>query len=268
MKNYYEILGVDKNATQNEIKKAFRDLSKKYHPDRPTGDEEKFKEVNEAYSILSDETKRKEYDNQQQNPFSNGGFSQRWYNNWGDGWNAFSRRRRPSDVEIYVVVTLLEGHQGCKKIVEVNGKTLSVDIPRGVLTGQKLRIREHGNPGRSIEGNITYGDLIVTVNVVSNDKVWLNGDGSMEVVCTLDWIDAILGMETTLHILGKDVNFKVPKFTQNGGFTILAGQGYHMFKSDSCGILKVNYIVNMPTKLTDEQKNTLFFIRIHNQSHH
>ena len=263
MKNYYEILGVDKNATQNEIKKAFRDLSKKYHPDRPTGDEEKFKEVNEAYSILSDETKRKEYDNQQQNPFSNGGFSQRWYNNWGDGWNAFSRRRRPSDVEIYVVVTLLEGHQGCKKIVEVNGKTLSVDIPRGVLTGQKLRIKGYGNDGYDYNGQKSCGDLIVTVKVSSSDKIWLNQDGSLEVVCTLEWIDAILGMETTIKVLDKDVSFRVPKYTQNGGYTIVSNQGYSKFKSncDACGILKVNYIVKMPTKLTDEQVKMLEKIR-------
>lgn len=259
MKNYYDILGVSKNATQDEIKKAFREMSKKYHPDRPSGDEAKFKEINEAYSVLGDETKRKEYDN----PFGSSSNSSRWNGfgggggfasgnwSWGDGF--FNRYQEATDIEITVYVNLDEGHQGCKKVVDVRGKKLSVDIPKGIRTGQKLRIREHGNPGRSIEGNITYGDLIVTVNVVSNDKVWLNGDGSMEVVCTLDWIDAILGMETTLHILGKDVNFKVPKFTQNGGFTILAGQGYHMFKSDSCGILKVNYIVNMPTKLTDEQ---------------
>lgn len=258
MKNYYDILGVSKNATQDEIKKAFRDLSKKYHPDRPTGNEEKFKEVNEAYSTLSDETKRKEYDNAS-NPFS--GFGNRGFNGF-DGFSSWKKYyERPSDIEVNVVVTLLEGHQGCKKIININGKKISVDIPNGILTGQKLRVNGYGKEGYNLEGKKCCGDLIVIVRVQPDDKLWLNQDGSLEVICTIDWIDAILGMETTIKVLDKDVTFRVPKFTQNGGYTIVSNQGYSKFKSGNCGILKVNYLIKMPNKLTDEQVKMLEKIR-------
>lgn len=245
-KNYYDVLGLKKNATQDEIKKAFRELSKKYHPDKKDGNEEKFKEVNEAYSILGDEKKRKEYDNPYQN---NGG--------WFGGFNPFGgfggRMRMYSDIQVQVEIPLEDAYYGCKKQVRVNGKILNVDIPKGTRTGQKLRIEGYGQQGYDLQGNIKTGDLVVIVVVRSNDKIWLNSDGTLEVVCTIDWIDAILGCETSLQLFDRNVTFRVPKYTQNGGYTIVSNNGYRKFKSDDFGMLKVNFIVKMPRNLTESQ---------------
>lgn len=250
-KNYYDVLGVNKNATQDEIKKAYRNLSKKYHPDRKDGDEEKFKEVNEAYSILGDENKRKEYDN----PIINNGG---WF---GGGFNPFggfgSRMRMYSDIQLQIEISLEEAYNGCKKQVRVNNKLLNIDIPKGSITGQKLRIPGYGNSGMDLRGAYKTGDLIVIVSVRSNDKIWLNNDGSLEVVCTIDWIDAILGCETTLNIFGRDVKFRVPKYTQNGGYTIVSNSGFRKFKSDEFGVLKVNFLIKMPKKLSDDNVKLL-----------
>lgn len=242
-KNYYNILGVGRNATQDEIKKAYRELSKKYHPDRKDGNEEKFKEVNEAYSVLSDENKKKEYD------YVNSGS-----NNWFRGFNnPFNRNRMYSDIQVQVEISIDEAYYGCTKPIRVNSTLLNVDIPKGTPNGQRLKIEGYGTQGYDMYGNIKTGDLIVIVIVKSNDKLWLNSDGSLEVLCSIDWIDAILGGETTRRIFDRDVTFRIPKYTQNGGYTIVSNCGFRKFKSDEFGVLKVNFIVRMPKNLTDSQ---------------
>lgn len=245
-KDYYKILGVNKSASTDDIKKAFRELSKKYHPDRKDGNEEKFKEVNEAYSVLGDEQKRKEYDNPYQ------------YNeNWFGGFNpfgGFGRRQSYSDLIVQVEIPLEDAYYGCKKQVRINGKILNVDIPKGIINGQKLKIEGYGQQGYDMYGKIKTGDLIVLVLVRSNDKIWLNNDGTLEVVYTIDWIDAILGGESYIKIFDRDVKFRIPKYTQNGGYTIVSNNGYRKFKSDNeFGMLKVNFIVKMPRSLNDNQ---------------
>ena len=158
-----------------------------------------------------------------------------------------------SDINVTFTVTLEEAHNGCEKAVNVNGRVLSVNIPKGTTNGKLLKIAGMGSRGYNIYGQDSVGDLIVKVKVQSNDKMWLNDNGLLEVVHAVDWIDAILGSEMTMNVLGKEVRFRVPKYTQNGGFTIVGGTGFHKFKSDECGNLKVNFIVRMPKKLTDEQ---------------
>lgn len=239
-KNYYDVLGVNKNATQDEIKKAYKTLSKKYHPDMKTGDENKFKEVNEAYSTLGDEQKRKEYDN----PMG-GDFGNFYHNPWG-------RYTMASDIHATVSVSIEDAYYGCKVPIRVGMKHLNVDVPQGTQNGQKLRISGYGNAGYDLRGNKTVGDLIVIVKVNSNDKFWLNNDGTLETMCTIDWIDAILGGEMTMDVFDKEVKFRIPKYTQNGGYTVVSRCGYKKFKSDECGILKINFIVKMPKKLSDE----------------
>lgn len=239
-KNYYDILGVERNSTQDEIKKTFRTLSKKYHPDKNGGDDTKFKEINEAYSVLSDETKRREYDNP--NPFGSG---------FGFNFNGF--RRMASDIQVHINISVDDAHNGCQHIVNLNGKTLSIDIPKGTPNNKIIKIPGMGQSGLNIYGQETSGDLIVIVSVINTDKLWLNDNGLLETMCGIDWIDAILGGEGTVEIFGKEIKYRIPKYTQNGGFTIVSGKGFHKFKSDECGNLKVNFIVKMPKKLTDEQ---------------
>lgn len=248
MKNYYDVLGVSKTSTQDEIKKAYRELCKKYHPDKHGGDDTKIKEINEAYSVIGDEQKRKEYD-AQSSGFNFGGF--------GNGGFNFRNFQLASDVKVTVKISLEEAYSGCKHPVNINGKIYAVDIPKGTPNGKILIIKDLGKSGYDIYGTPKTGDLIVTVNVQNRDNITLNPNGILEVLYVVDWIDAILGGEGEIDLFDKKVKIRIPKFTQNGGYTIVGGKGFRKFNSDECGSLKVNFLIRMPRSLTDEQLQEL-----------
>lgn len=243
-KNYYDVLGVPKNASQDDIKKAFRTLSKKYHPDKNNGDDTKFKEINEAYTTLGDESKRREYD-MTQNGF--GGF-----NPFG-GFGFEFGGPVASDIQVTFTISLDDAYYGCKKIVNVNGRVLSVDIPQGTPNGKIIKIPGMGQSGRDIYGRTSVGDLIVRVGVANEEKIWVNDNGLLEIMYVVDWIDAILGGYGETTVFDRKVKIRIPKYTQNGGWTMVAGQGFRKFKSDDLGNLKVNFLIKMPKKLTDNQ---------------
>lgn len=248
-KNYYDVLGVSKTATQNEIKKAYRELCKKYHPDKHGGDDTKIKEINEAYSVIGDEQKRREYDEQNSGVFNFGGF--------GNGGFNFRNFQLASDVKVTIKISLEEAYSGCKHPININGKIYAVDVPKGTPNGKILIIRGLGKSGYDIYGTPKTGDLIVTVNVQNRDNLTLNSNGILEVLYVVDWIDAILGGEDEIDLFDKKVKIRIPKFTQNGGYTIIGGKGFRKFNSDECGSLKVNFLIRMPKGLTDEQLQEL-----------
>lgn len=248
-KNYYDVLGVSKTATQNEIKKAYRELCKKYHPDKHGGDDTKIKEINEAYSVIGDEQKRREYDEQNSSRINFGGF--------GNGGFNFRNFQLASDVKVTIKISLEEAYSGCKHPININGKIYAVDVPKGTPNGKILIIKGLGKSGYDIYGTPKTGDLIVTVNVQNRDNLTLNSNGILEVLYVVDWIDAILGGEDEIDLFDKKVKIRIPKFTQNGGYTIIGGKGFRKFNSDECGSLKVNFLIRMPKGLTDEQLQEL-----------
>ena len=259
-KNYYDILGVNKNASQDDIKKAYRNLSKKYHPDRNDGDDSKFKEINEAYNTLGDETKRKQYDNP--NPF--GGFHDFGTNKNGFSWawNTHNTRPMPQNIEVHIEISLTEAYYGCNRNVRVGSKNFNIDIPKGVTTGKVIVYAGQGGKGYDpLTGQEKCGDLYVKVNVRPTDKMYLNTDGSLEMMVAIDWIDAILGCDMELDVFDKTVNIRVPKYTQNGGYVLSAGKGFPKYKSNGYTNLKVNFIVKMPKSLTQSQIDKLESIR-------
>ena len=252
-KNYYDVLGVNKTASQDDIKKAYRNLSKKYHPDRNGGDDSKFKEINEAYDTLGDETKRRQYDNH--NPFSgfNGFGENRGGFSWS--WNQHNNiRPTPQNIESHIEISLTEAYYGCKKSVRIGTKTINIDIPKGVTTGKTIVYSGQGGKGYDpLTGQEKYGDLYVKVSVISTDKMYLNNDGTLEVMVAIDWIDAILGCEMELDVFDRVVNIRVPKYTQNGGYVLSGGKGFPKYKSNDYTNLKVNFIVKMPKSLSPSQ---------------
>lgn len=259
-KNFYDILGVDKNASQDDIKKAYRNLSKKYHPDRNGGDDSKFKELNEAYDILGDETKRKQYDNP--NPFggfhgfgeSRGGFS--WF------WNSQNTKPMPQNIEAHIEVSMTEAYYGCNRNIRIGTKNINVDIPKGVTTGKTIVYNGYGGKGYDpLTGQEKCGDLYIKINVRSTDKMYLNNDGSLEMMVAIDWIDAILGCDMELDVFDKTINIRVPKYTQNGGYVLSSGNGFPKYKSNEYTNLKVNFIVKMPKTLEKSQIDMLETIR-------
>ena len=249
-KSYYDILGVNKNASQDDIKKAYRNLSKKYHPDKTGGDDSKFKEINEAYDTLGDETKRRQYDNP--NPFGNFGGGNSGGFTWM--WNTYNMRQMPQNIEVNIEISLTEAYYGCNKNVVIGSKNFKIDIPKGVTTGKVIIYNGQGGKGYDpLTGQEKYGDLYVKVSVRSTDKMYLNNDGTLEMVVPIDWIDAILGCDMELDVFDKTVNIRVPKYTQNGGYVLSAGKGFPKYKSNDYNNLKVNFIVKMPKSLTQNQ---------------
>lgn len=251
-KNYYDILGVSRSASQDDIKKAYREMCKKYHPDRNGGDNSKIKEINEAYEVLGNPDKKRNYDSKSSSAYSdNDGFS---------GFN-LNFQNMASDARLTVSISLEEAYNGCKYTTTINGKLYTIDIPKGVTNGKVLKIAGLGKSGYDIYGNKKTGDLIVTVLVQNTDKFNLssmvNGTTVLEMMYGIDWIDAILGTEITVNVFDREVKVRVPKFTQNGGYTIVGNQGFHKFNSDELGPLRINFIIRMPKKLTDEQLGEL-----------
>ncbi len=288
VKDYYKVLGVDEGASATDIKKAYRELARKYHPDRNQGDptaEERFKEIQEANDILSDEEARREYDMRRRNPFGGGGgFStgsgSRFYQtpdgafvrfDTGDGGSArgadplggfadifgrvFSGGGRPSgrgrDVETTVTLTFDESIAGGKKEVLLpSNERIRLTVPKGVRDGFRIRLR-----GRGQNGAGGRGDLYVTFRVTPSLRYARKGD-DLYVSERVSVFDAMLGASreiTTAY--GKTIKLSIPPGTQPGETLRVRGQGVETDKGR--GDLMVEIRVEVPWALSDEQKELL-----------
>lgn len=222
--NYYEILGIDKNADQNQIKKAYRDLVKKHHPDRG-GDPEHFKKINEAYEILKDPHKREEYNN----PYSQTDYQFK-ADNFEDIFSHFfrqsSRNIRNKDVKIAVTLTLEEVLAGKEAVVNYtlsNGTTESANIKirPGVEHGEAIKFK---NLGDNLYSNMPRGDLLVFVKVLQH-KEFIREGRNLKKQIELSIFDLLLGKQVNIKTLGgKNITVNVPAGTNPS--TILSVSGY------------------------------------------
>ncbi|GIW29420.1 MAG: chaperone protein DnaJ 2 [Meiothermus sp.] len=275
-KDYYKILGVSKNATEDEIKKAFKKLARKYHPDvsKEPGAEEKFKEINEAYTVLSDPEKRSYYDTYgtaagsagwQGPPPEQGGFggftgnvgdfsdffqqlfgSRGGFGGFGDLFEqAPSRgaRRVAGDLEAELPLSLEEAYRGGEKTISIGPERLTVRIPPGVREGQKIRLAGKGRAG---------GDLYLRVKLQSRPEMRLEGDDIYTVVEVPAPI-AVVGGKVRVQTLDGPVEITIPRRTQAGRKLRLAGKGWPR-KDKSRGDQYAEVRVTIPTNPSPEEE--------------
>lgn len=283
-KNYYDILGVKRDATQDDIKRAFRKLAAKNHPDRG-GDAEKFKEISEAYTTLSDKKKRAEYDQLlQYGAFAGGaggpgaggaGWHTYTSTNMGDmgfddifssifgggaGGAAGRTRRRPikgSDINLKLQISFDEAFWGSERKISYRipstseTKELEVKIPAGAYEGMKLKYKGRGDFGQ--DGG-TRGDLFVEFSIAADDTYTLKGsDVYMDL--TLSVAEAALGCEVEIQTPAhKRIKMKIPAGTQSGKTFRFKDHGAPKVKGDGKGSLYVTIVTRIPTQLTREER--------------
>ena len=285
-KSLYETLGISQNATEADIKKAYRKLARQYHPDinKDADAEEKFKEVNAAYEILSDKKKRAQYDQYGdtmfggqnfhdfassqggnvdldeilRNMFGGGGFggSSSGFGGFG-GFGGGSRggfggggfHQEPNlDIESNVTIPFSVSIMGGSHSVSVNGERFDIKIPAGVKSGEKLRVRGkgHAQGGRA-------GDLFLKINVAASPEYEREGDNLVKTI-DVPLYAALFGEKISVNTLEKEIKLKIPQNTKNGQRFRVKEMGVLNRKTNTRGdlYLKANIVLPPVESLNDE----------------
>ncbi len=281
--DYYKVLGIDKNASQDDIKKAYRKLARKFHPDLNPNDKEshkKFQQVNEANEVLSDPEKRKKYDqygkdwqhaehfeqarhSQQKGhrketftgDFDEGEFSDFFASMFGNqGGGGFRQRHtkfRGEDYHAELQLNLTDVFKTHQQVLKVNDKNIRITIPAGVENNQQIKINGYGGPG--INGG-PNGDLYITFRIINNTKFRRHGNDLHSIV-DIDLYTAVLGNETIIDTLDGKAKLNVKAGTQNGSKIKLKGKGFPVYKKEGeFGDLVITFHIKIPTDLTAKQK--------------
>lgn len=286
--DYYGILGLAKTATQEEIKKAYRKLARKYHPDLNPNNKEaekKFKEINEAHEVLSHPENRKKYDQygkdwkhadayeearKQQGQSQSrqntgqrtqtggeyaGDFSDFFESMFGGAGRQSSQTRfRGQDIQAELHLKLTDVSKTQQQTLTVNGKNIRLTFPAGIENGQIIKIAGHGAPGVNGGPN---GDLYITFSIENNTSFKRDGNNLHSSV-ELDLYTALLGGDIFVNTFDGKVKLKVTPETQPGTIVKLKGKGFPVYKKDGeFGDLYITYTVKLPTGLSEEEKELL-----------
>jgi len=292
--DYYKILGLNKNASEENIKKSYRKLAMKYHPDHSKGNksaEEQFKKISEAYAVLSDKEKRKQYDT-----FGATGFQQRFsqedifkgfefdnifselfgktrnFSGRGNGmrfsfgggtpFDSYKKQQqaRPkgTDLVYELPLTLEEVATGTSKTVSYQhqgrSEKITVKIPKGMISGKKLRVADKGDPGPY---GGPPGDLYIQSKVLG-DKVYVSKGYNLYMHKEIKLSEALLGSSISIPTLSKkELSLKIPPGTKHKTKMRLAGHGLPHMHSKGKGDLYVYINITMPAKLTKKQKGLI-----------
>ena len=239
--NYYELLQIDKSASQAEIKKAYRKLAKQYHPDTVEGDESSFKEIVTAYEVLSDENRKRKYDIELGYRYSDNPFDS-WFRNgegsFSDMFNdAFGSSSKGRDVTVRMSITLEESYHGTQRRVDIGSTKLNVNIPKGVYEGMKLKISGKGQP-HPVNSSAPKGDLILIINIKYDDRIILNGN-DIYVDVDVSFYDMILGTEIEIKTPFYKIKVNVPPNSQNNKILRISGKGFPIYSMNTYGNLMV-----------------------------
>lgn len=278
--DYYKVLGINKAATQDEIKKAYRKLARKYHPDLNPNDkqaEQKFKELNEANEVLSNVENRKKYDEygkdwkhadkfeeakkqqggrtyygeQGRNQGDANDYSSFFESMFGQGNGRNTSQFKGQDFNAEVTLTLKDVFETHQRTFTVNGKNIRITIPAGVVNGQKIKIKGQGSPGYN---NGPNGDLIILFNIENHSDFKLDNSNLYSDV-KLDLYTSLLGGEIFVDTFTGKVKLTVKPETQNGTKVKLKGKGFPIYKKEGqFGDLYITYLIEIPTQLTDREK--------------
>ena len=280
--DYYKILGVSKNASESDIKKAYRKLARKYHPDLNPNDkkaEQKFKDINEANEVLSHPENRKKYDEygehwqhsedyekakQQQKQYqrsyqgrssgsSETDFSDFFESMFG-GRSSRGRREqsfRGQDYNTELQLNLTDVYATHKRTLTINNKNIRITIPAGIENGQVIKLKGYG--GKGIQGG-PNGDLYIKFSILNTTKFRRDKD-NLYLNVDLDLYKALLGGEIVVDSFNGKVKLNVKPGTQNGTKVKLKGKGFPKYKKEGqFGDLYVTYTIQLPTKLSPKEK--------------
>lgn len=285
--DYYKVLGVDKSATETEIKKAYRKLARKHHPDLNPDNkeaEQKFKEINEANEVLSHAENRKKYDQygenwqhseeyerqrQQQSsqrgnrPGSHGGFEgfsgggdysdffESMFGGRASGGRGRTMKSKGDNYNAELNLDIKDVYESNKRTLTINGKNIRLTIPAGVENGQQIKISGMG--GEGMNGG-PKGDLFITFTISNSTKFRLEKN-NLYASADLDLYTAILGGEITVDTFDGKVKLKVAPGTQNDAKVKLKGKGFPVYKKEGqFGDLYITYQISIPKNLTQKEK--------------
>jgi curved DNA-binding protein len=273
--DHYSTLGIKNGASADDIKKAYRSLAMKHHPDRG-GDQLQFQKIQEAYDTLGDDQKRAEYDFQQQHGghqqfhfhSGNSPFGDVFGGGFGPGgfhFNFGGHRQRPQNATVAVTVdiSLEEAYTGKSLNAEIqlnNGKRklVNVDIPAGVDNNSQVRYQSMGDD--SIAG-LPPGDLIINIRVRPHNRFKREGP-NLILEHTLDVWDALLGIDINFYTLdGRQLSVTVPAGSQPETMLMCKNEGMREIQSGQKGNLYVKLKVQIPKNLTDSQKQKIIELK-------
>ena len=254
--NCYEVLGVASDASQSDIKKAYRDLVKVHHPDIG-GSEERFKQISEAYETLSDPQKRQDYDFKQ----SMGGgsnfheFFSRFGGDFSNMFNqSFGGQARGMDIRLNVNLDLEEVYHGTRKYIDIGNGGFNLNVPPGVQNGARLKVSGKGQP-HPVNSSAPPGDLIVIIQYIPDPEIIIQGpDIWMDLA--IEPLDLLLGIKVSIKNKLYELTVNVPKNSYEGKVLRISGKGMPIYNTSDRGNLMIK-LRTLPPKLNDEQLNLI-----------
>jgi len=284
--DYYSVLGVDRNASYEDIRRAYRKLARKYHPDisKEEGAEERFKQISEAYEVLRDPEKRERYDRLGQNwrggeqvppqgfngfgrgpssyrdvrVDSGGGFGESSFSDFFESLFGAQNRRwsrsqgfstQGSDTEAVLELSLEEAARGGRRKITIDGRTLDVNVLPGVADGQRIRLAGQGAPGT--QGGPS-GDLFLRVRLKSHPRFRAEGRDLHTDLPVTPW-EGALGANVTIETLAGRANLRVPAGSSSGRRLRLRGQGMPN-QNGPPGDLYATVMIHVPRRPSDQER--------------
>ncbi|CAG0968545.1 MAG: J domain-containing protein [Anaerolinea sp.] len=268
-KDYYKTLGVDRTASLEDIRRAYRDLARKYHPDRNPGDkdaESHFKQINEAYEVLSDAEKRARYDqlgahyqnwggwSQDMNQQSEGGWADFLSGIFGGGGRStkesYKQPIRGRDLEQQIEITLEEAYGGTDRVLTRGTRRRTIRIPPGAREGTRVRVAGEGEAGFA---NGQPGDLFLIVGIKPH-PIFERREDDLYTDLKVNLYTAVLGGEVIVPTLSGDVKVRIPPGTQSGQTIRIASKGMpHLKQPEVNGNLYARVLVQVPTNLNGQE---------------